>query len=168
MKKIFTILAVICAMNAGELQAQEMENGMSLFNVAFGFTPGWGINVSYDYGIIDTWGPGVLTIGAYTGYGMRWKRYSIMKIKHHVNETAFTFAPRVTYRYSVESSFEIFGTLMFGAAFFSYSTLFDNASSSYFTTTAGCRYSFNDNFAAFAEIGYSETSCLNIGLCYSF
>ena len=168
MKKIFKILAIICAMNAGVLQAQEMENGMSLFNVGFGMIPGWGINVSYDYGIIDTWGPGVLTVGGYVGYGNWWKVFSISKTSHHVNVFSFAFAPRVTYRYSIEPSFEIFGTLMFGAAVFKYSGLFDKGSKSYITTTAGCRYSFGEHFAVFAETGYNETSCLSIGLTYAF
>jgi len=161
-------MSIICVTSINVSQAQEMEKGMSLFNVGFGFVPGWGINASYDFGLIDSWGSGIFTIGGYVGYGSWWKRYSISKRRYHIKEIALAFAPRVTYRYSIEPSFEIFGTLMFGAAVFSYSELFDNMNKSYFATTAGCRYSFSSNFAAFVEIGYSETSFMNVGLCFSF
>ena len=168
MKNLFIILLFICAINVSALQAQEMEKGMSLFNVGFGFIPGWGLNASYEYGVIDTWGPGTISIGGYVGYGKWWKRYSISKTKYHINESALTFAPRITYRFSTDPSFEIFGAIMFGAAVFSYSEAFDNTYSSYFATTVGCRYSFSDHFAAFAEIGNTETSNMIVGLCFSF
>jgi len=168
MKKIFTVLAIICVATVNVSQAQEMEKGMSLFNAGFGFIPGWGINASYDYGLIDTWGSGVFTIGGYVGYGNWREKYSISKTKYRVNSKVFTFAPRITYRYSIEDRFEIFGTVMFGAAVHSYSELFDNTYRSYFAATVGCRYSFSEHIAIFYEIGNTETSNMTVGLCFSF
>lgn len=170
MKNIFIVLSIICAINVNVSKAQEMRKGMSLFNAGMGIFPGWGINASYDFGLVDSWGPGIFTIGCYVGYG-NWTKSELVKpsnTKFDYRVRAFAFAPRATYRYAVNSSFEIYGTVMFGATAYSYSEFYNNESGNFFAVTAGCRYSlFNSNFAVFAEIG-NLVSYLNGGLSYSF
>ena len=171
MKNLFFILSFICAMNVSALQAQEMKKGMSLFNTGLGLVPGWGINTGYDYGLVDTWGPGIFTIGGYVGYGSWRKSYktkpaNIHPVEYRVN--VFAFAPRVTYRYAVNSSFEVYGAMMVGAIAYSYSKFYDNKNDNFFAIALGCRYSFRSNFAVFAETGNCETSYLNGGISYSF
>jgi hypothetical protein len=165
MKKFIISLAVICAMNVSVSQAQEMSKGTSLFNVGLGLVPGWGLNVSYDYGLVDTWGPGIFTIGGYVGYGSWGKTYGIIG-DYRVN--SFSFAPRATYRYAINPSFEVYGTVMLGAVVYSYSKYLDNSNGVFFSTTAGCRYTFGSNISVFAETGYHVISYLNGGLSFSF
>lgn len=165
MKRLFMSLAVICAISVNMSQAQQMKKGMSLFNAGLGFVPGWGLNASYDYGLINTWGPGIFTIGGYAGFANWGKTYT-----GHENyrANAFAFAPRATYRYAINPAFEVYGTAMLGAVMNSYSKHYSNTNNVFFSTTAGCRYSFGSNIAVFAEIGFNEISYLNGGLSYSF
>ena len=169
MKNIFIILS-ICAIHVCISQAQEMGKGMSLFNAGAGFVPGWGINACYEYGLVDTWGSGVFTIGAYVGYGYRGEKiksaWSDGDPKYHVNTLAF--GPRATYRYAFTDSFEVYWAIMFGAIVHTYSKHYDSESGSFFEIAAGCRYTlFGSSFSVFAETGY-HVSYLKCGLCYSF
>ena len=168
MKKILIVLAVICTIGFNESHAQEMKKGMSLFNVGLGLVPGFGLNVSYDYGLIDAWGPGIFTIGCYAGFSNWGKTYPAKP--HHVDYSvnAFAFAPRATYRYAINKVFEVYGTAYIGAMTEFHSTYYDNRSVPFFAITAGCRYSFGSNIAVFAEIGYLYMSFLNGGLSFSF
>lgn len=159
MKRFFIVLAVLSTMGIHVMNAQEMQRGMSLFNVGLGLIDGygyhssWGLNVSYDYGLVDTWGPGIFTIGAYAGFDAWTKRWGI--------------APRVTYRYAINNSFEVFGTAMLGAYIRIQRKPKDDKIYSLFSSTVGCRYSFTRNLSVFGEIGYG-ISFLNGGLSFSF
>ncbi len=165
MKKFFVILIALCVIGMATSHAQEMKKGMSLANIGLGFVPGVGLNFSYDYGLIDTWGPGIFTIGGFIGFANWGKTYSGFG-DYRVNQ--FAFAPRATYRYAINKSFEVYATAMLGAYFESYSKYdFDNGSGVFFGTTAGCRYTFSNNLSVFGEIGYN-ISYLNGGLSISF
>ena len=165
MKRFFIVLAIVSTMSVNAMYAQEMQKGMSLVNVGLGFVPGWGLNASYDYGIVDTWGPGIFTVGGYIGFGSWGKKYT-----GHANyrDNAFAFAPRATYRYAINKSFEVYGTAMLGVVVHSYSNYYNNENNAYFATTVGCRYTFSGNISVFSEIGFNEISFLNGGLCFSF
>ena len=163
MKKFFVVLMIVCTAGSSTLYAQEMKKRMSLGNIGVGFVPGIGLNASYDYGLVDTWGPGIFTIGGFAGF-------------HHCGgssglgnyrETAFAFAPRATYRYAINEAFEVYATAMLGGILYSYSKHLNNKSDIFFGTTAGCRYTFSQNLSLFGEIGYN-ISFLNGGLSISF
>ena len=160
MKRFFIALMTICIIGIGTSHAQEMKKGTSLFNVGLGFINGWGLNASYDYGLVDSWGPGVFTIGGYVGFD-NWSYNT------DVRATEFGFAPRATYRYSINKSFEVYGAAMLGAHVTNYTTSKANISGIIFAATAGCRYSFARNIAVFAEVGYS-ISLINGGLSFLF
>ena len=169
MKRFFIVLAVVSIVGIHVAHAQKMQKGMSLLHAGFGFVPGWSLNAAYDFGIVDAWRPGIFTAGGYVGFANwrhTYKTYSEHPDDYRVN--AFAFAPRVSYRYAVNPSFEVFGTAMLGAIFHSYSKHIDNRSDVYYATTVGCRYSFANNISVFAEIGFNEISYLNGGLCFSF
>ena len=149
-----------CTIGITVSHAQEMGKGMGLFNVGLGFINGWGLNASYDYGLIDSWGPGVFTVGGFVGFD-NWS------YNPDTRATKFGFAPRATYRYSINKSFEVYGATMLGAWVTSYSTSKANISGIILSVTAGCRYSFTRNISVFSEIGYS-ISIINGGLSLSF
>jgi hypothetical protein len=167
MKRFFIVLAISCTVCSGIAQAQEMEKGKSLLNAGLGFIPGWGLNVSYDYGLVDKWGPGIFTIGAYAGFENWGKTYHILLNSESYRANAFAFAPRATYRYAVNSSFEVYGAAMLGAVIYSYSEYLANESKPLVGITAGCRYSFASNLSVFAAVGYG-ISYLNGGVSFSF
>lgn len=161
MKKIFIILSLFFV-GMTISNAQEMRKGMGLANVGVGFVPGVGINFSYDYGLVDTWGPGIFTVGGFIG----WANYEESNV-NDIRGNDFFFSPRATYRYAINSSFEVYGTVMFGAKLSTYSKIKDNHFRPNFSTTAGCRYTFAGNISVFAELGYN-VSCINGGLSISF
>ena len=168
MKRFLIVLAVICAIGCNLSHAQEMKQGMSLFNVGLGFVPGAGINASFDYGLVDDWGPGIFTVGGYVGC-RTWGRTYAGLVDYRDN--AFAFAPRATYRYAIDRSFEVYGAAMLGAFIRFYSEKINESngkSGVFFGSVAGCRYTFSGNISVFAEIGYNDIAMLNGGLCFSF
>ena len=160
MKQKLIILLAICTFGINVSHAQEMKKGMSLFNVGLGFIDGWGLNASFDYALVSSWGPGIFTVGGYVGFD-NWSYNS------DIRATEFGFAPRVTYRYSINKSFEVYATAMLGARIKTYSKENDNVNDVFFGSTVGCRYTFTRNISVFAEAGYS-ISYLNGGLSFSF
>ena len=121
MKRFFIVLITICTIGFSVSHAQEMKKGMSLFNVGLGFIDGWGLNASLDYGLVNNWGPGIFTVGCYVGFD-NWSYDSYIKA------TEFGFAPRATYRYAINKSFEVYGATMLGAYFKTYSKSKDDKS----------------------------------------
>ena len=165
MKRFFIALMAVCTIGISASHAQEMKKGTSLFNVGLGFFPGVGVNVSYDYGLVNNWGPGIFTVGGYVGFA-NWGKTYTGNLDYRVN--SFAFSPRATYRYSINKSFEVYGAAMLGAVVYSYSKYVNNESKVFVATTAGCRYSFSRNMAVFAEVGYNELSYVNGGLSFLF
>lgn len=166
-KKFFIVSVIIVTIGCSWTHAQVMEKGMSLFNAGLGMVPGIGIHASYDYGLIDHWGPGIFTIGGYAGLGF-WNRTHYEHKYSNYRTNAFAFAPRATYRYTIEPPFEIYGSIMLGAVVKSFSHYYPSESRAFLGITAGARYLFKRHYSLFAEIGYNEISFLNVGLCYSF
>lgn len=163
MKKFFAILSVLFLVGTVTVSAQKMRKGLGICNIGVGFVPGIGANVSYDYGLVDTWGPGIFTVGGYIGFENNSHNKSL-----DIRATRWGFSPRATYRYAINESFEVYGTAMLGALFISYSKLNDNSGGPFFATTAGCRYTFAGNISVFAEAGFNELSFLNGGLSIAF
>ena len=160
MKKFFVVLMLACCAGSAALHAQEMRKGMNLGNVGVGFVDGIGLNASYDYGLVDTWGPGVFTVGGFVGF-------DTWSYNRDIRRTEFYFAPRATYRYAINRSFEVYGAAMLGSYIVSYSEQKDNSYRAVLFVTGGCRYSFTRNLSVFAELGFN-VSILNGGLSFSF
>ncbi|MDR2039855.1 MAG: porin family protein [Bacteroidales bacterium] len=165
MKKFFVALMAICTVGITLSHAQKMEKDMSLVNIGLGFLPGVGVNVSYDYGLVDKWGPGVFTIGGFVGFSNWGRNISGMG---DYRQTRWAISPRATYRYAINPDFEVYGAVMTGLYFNTYSKYRDNSTGLFWGTTAGCRYSFMKNMSVFAEIGYNDVAALNGGISISF
>lgn len=161
MKKVFLFLSFILVFGAVSSSAQQMEKGNSIINIGAGFVPGIGGNVSYDYGLVDTWGPGLFTVGGFVGVNT-WKYNNAYNISSY-RENVWAIAPRATYRYSFFPNFEAYVSAMLGLGIRSYSRYYDNDLFVFVGGTAGARYSFSPNFSVFAEVGYN-TAYLNLGV----
>jgi len=168
MKRFFIVFTIVITVGIHGTHAQRMQKGMSLFNAGLGLVPGLGLNISYDYGLIDEWGPGIFTIGGYAGFANWGKAYPAKPHYLDYRVNAFAFASRTTYRYAINKQFEVYGVVMLGGVSYSYSAYIHNAIGLFFAVTGGCRYSFNSNITVFAEMGFNEISLLNGGLSFSF
>ncbi|GHT22558.1 hypothetical protein FACS189430_04530 [Bacteroidia bacterium] len=164
MKKLFFLVVVLSLGFVSMSHAQSsLSKGSGLVNVGAGFFPGVGGNASYDYGLIDHWGPGLFTVGGYFSAAIHTDTYGSTKYKR----TKLFFAPRATYRYSINPKFEIFGSVMTGLLV--KETSIENQSYVAFGLMGGCRYFFTNNFGVFAEGGVNyETTCLNLGVSFAF
>ena len=167
MKKVLMILFVACTIGVSLGSAQKMTKGTSLVNVGLGVVPGVGVNVSYDYGLVDTWGPGIFTIGGFIGYQNWGDSYYYRNVGSDYRVNEFAFAPRATYRYAINNSFEVYGAVAMGFRIESYSKYLDNETDFYMSTTAGCRYTFTKNISVFAEVGWN-LAYLNGGISFAF
>jgi hypothetical protein len=162
-------------MGTFSLQAQqEVAKGNSILNLGIGAVSGFGGNVSFDYGVIDHWGPGIFTVGGYFGASARtWKHEGIGGVLFYGEETltSMMIAARATYRYSVTRQFEAYGVIMPGVLvkLRKYTGNFENTSDILpdVGVLAGCRYLFSDKVSVFAEAGYNVL-CLNAGLSFTF
>ena len=176
MKKYFVVLAALCMMGTSVAQAQ-MGKGSNLFNVGLGLGSGedhvdggFGLNASFDHGLVDTWGPGLFTIGGFAGFHTYGKSEKILDVGIDWRYNIIALAFRATYRYSLNESFEVYGALMTGLKI-RYAKVDKNSASEtdifWGGPIAGCRYSFSPNMAVFAELGYS-LQYFNGGLSFAF
>ena len=169
MKK--TIVYIAIALLIGPLAiAQEFNTGTNVINAGIGFggsfgsfsssSQGLGLGVSFERGLWEVPGPGVVSLGAYVGtksytydhFGGtdKW-RYTILGV-------------RAAYHYN---GLDIENLDVYGGAMLSYNILSYNGSGSYgsrpgATAFLGGRWYFADNFAVFAEAGYG-VAYLTIG-----
>ncbi|HRE52896.1 MAG TPA: hypothetical protein PK339_15855 [Flavitalea sp.] len=178
MKKVVFILAL--AVTAMGAKAQVFEKGTNMVNVGVGFGTALGglgtarpaISASYEHGLWDIGGPGVISLGGYignTGY-----KYNGVGYRQKWNYTIV--GARAAYHYngfSNAENFDLYGGLMLSYNIVSYS---DNAGSGLnnaygsglgLTGFIGGRYLFTDNIGAFAELGYG-VSVLNVGVSFKF
>ena len=171
MKRFFLILAVLYAIITGNALSQEMQKGSSVLNLGLGFVEGGlldigelgvGMNVAYDYGLIDTWGPGIFTIGGFVGFSTR--------SPHNIRYTNWGITPRATYRYPISSSFEVYGTAMVGLYLVTNSLdLVDTKYRHLVASTVGLRHWFGSNISIFTELGvFGSVLLFNGGLGFSF
>ncbi|MDR1671911.1 MAG: hypothetical protein LBS09_00360 [Bacteroidales bacterium] len=159
------------------LQAQQdIANGSGILNLGVGVAPGLGGSVSFDYGVIDHWGPGIFTVGGYFGIsGRKWeyKGIGVTIFDGDKTLTSVMIAARATYRYSVTRYFEAYGVLMPGVRIEKWkypdnaATLDHSNISPDLGILAGCRFLFSDRMSVFAEMGYSVL-CLNAGISLTF
>ena len=165
--KRFFIVAVFCTVGVLTTSAQEMQKGSSLINVGLGlidgrsYDSGAGLNVAYDYGLVDTWGPGIFTIGGFIGFST-WQKYDF-------RTTKWGITPRVAYRYPINNTFDVYGTAMLGINLWTYSNTDYITRKELFASSIGLRYTFGSNVGIFAEYGvFGCVSLLNGGLSFSF
>ena len=169
MRNFFVVIAILCTVGISATYAQRMQESNSLLNLGPGFFRGIGFNSSFDYGLIDHWGPGLFTVGGFVGFSQFTRGTGL----YAVNNSRFAISPRATYRLPVDDSIEVYGTLMLGIMISSesYTDVWGNKNrdtnpGEFFGTTAGIRYSFTSSISAFSEIGISITY-IAVGLSIS-
>ena len=139
MKRLFFSALILCVLGIGAVQAQNLNKGSGLLSLGTGFFNGFSVNASYDFGLIDEWGPGIFTVGGFVGY-----------VEHNLNHTYkgknFALTPRATYRYAVDEFWEVYGTFMWGLLVGDYNSIF-------MASTIGARFNITKNFSLFAEMG---------------
>ncbi|MDR0714144.1 MAG: hypothetical protein LBF89_07805 [Bacteroidales bacterium] len=163
MKKLFVFIAVFGSMTVVHAQPL-LEKGAGLINAGIGVVPGVGGNVSYDYGLIDYWGPGLFTVGGYASVSAYDERYDGNSYRR---DRKYFLSPRATYRYSLKSRLEVFGSLMTGLLV--KDGKFEVEATFSVGVMGGCRFFVTDNIGFFAEGGiHLDATCFNGGISFAF
>lgn len=162
-KLIFCFVVVLLTINCAT--AQRMQKNDGLINIGLGVGPGVGVSASYDYGLVDSWGPGIFTIGGIAGINNRGDRiHNYMHDGEKYRETIFSLAPRVSYRYAFDDEpFEVYLTAMLGVSYHAYSRFYSNNFSLFGGAAVGGRFFATQNLSVFAELGYT-TSIVTMGI----
>jgi outer membrane protease len=178
MKKLVILLVAVFGVSFAS--AQSFNVGTSVVQAGIGLGSNLGglgkgrpaLSVSYEYGKWAVGGPGVISLGGYigntgykytaAGYSQKWD-YTIIGLRSAYHYNGFTDAPQL----------DVYGGAMLSYNNVSYKTsgVF-SGSNAYgsgvdFSLYLGGRWFFNENFGAFAELGYG-VSTLNLGLSYRF
>lgn len=165
MKIKITLLTVLFCVISQTAKSQEFNAGTNVINVGIGIGGNFGsfltssvspgISVSYERGIWDIGGPGVISLGGYIG--TKGYRYEALGVNAKWSYTTVGF--RGTYHYN---GLNVENLDLYGGAMLSYnianfsgdSVAFDVASTVSPTIFVGGRWYFNDTFGVFAELGY--------------
>lgn len=190
MKKLITSLFALFIINTSYGQGH-FSVGSNLIGVGIGLGSSLGsgytsttqspaISLQYEHGIWDVGGPGVISLGGFVG---------LKSFKNEYDNSGYSASEKWSYTvigvrgvYHLNSinsdKFDVYGGAMLSYDILSYTYTnsdpsFHYVSSGAYGSTAylslfiGGRYYFNENFAAFAELGYG-VAFLNIGLAYKF
>ena len=187
MKKLLSIAAAGLLLLGVSFQASAIEDpdpvGSITANAYLGFAPGFGVNASADYVLINKWWKGHFTVGAYAGFYADKETKSSsavgVTVTNKDTEAYFSLMPRATYGLNITDSFEVHAGTMAGVNFGAHKV--NNSASGVgsekssetsagfaFSEIVGCRYYFTDNLGVSAEIGYGSVSYMNIGVSYRF
>jgi len=164
MKKIVLFLAILLSVSF-YARAQEFESGTNVINVGIGFGGDFGtfltssvspgISVSYERGIWDIGGPGVISLGGYIG--AKAYRYEFLDTRSKWSYTTIGF--RGAYHFN---GLEVENLDLYGGAMLAYNIANFSGDAVGFTVSStvrptvfvGGRWYFNDTFGVFAEASY--------------
>lgn len=179
-KTIYSLsIAVMAVFAVNTVSAQEFNKGTNVINAGIGIggnfyyggfgsgSAGLGLNASYERGIWEVGGPGVISLGGYLGttsYGLNYNggddrvRYTIIGVRgaYHFNGL------------NVEN-LDVYGGAMASFNIVSYDDdNFDSLGSRPSATIfVGGRWYFTENFGVFAEAGYG-VAFLSLGAAFRF
>ncbi|MGB5555072.1 MAG: hypothetical protein WBM83_10480 [Flavobacteriaceae bacterium] len=171
--KRFLKTGLLLLLSVYALEAQEFESGTNAINLGLGLGGSYGtfttssvspgISVSYERGIWDIGGPGVISLGGYVGT----KSYKYDYFDNSSKWTYTTVGVRGAYHFN---GLEVENLDVYGGAMLAYnianfsgdSVAFEVASTIRPTFFVGGRWYFNDTFGVFAEAGYG-VAYLTIG-----
>ena len=172
-KLIFTLTFAFVAMMS---QAQVFEQGTNMINVGIGFGSNLGsgglgggarpaISASYERGVWEVGGPGVISLGGYignTGYSSGGFKmdYTIIGFRSAYHYNGFTEAPDLDVYAGAMLAYNVVSSSLgsWGAV---------SGNNIGLSAFIGGRYMFSDKFGVFGELGYG-VSTLNVGLAYKF
>lgn len=169
----FFILLIICTAFG---QAQEFKVGTNVINGGVGFggsfgnyttsSQSLGLNISYERGIWELPGPGVVSLGAYVGT----KTYTYDYLGGNDKWSYTIIGVRGAYHYN---GLEVENLDVYGGAMISYNILSFKGNSNSFNSKPGVtgfiggRWFFLDNLAVFAEAGYG-VAYFTVGASFRF
>ncbi|MCC6384469.1 MAG: hypothetical protein LC117_06025 [Bacteroidia bacterium] len=191
MKKFVLLTVSVLIVVSFNSSAQEFQNGTSMINAGVGLGSSLGgfgytsqtpaLGVSYEYGMWDIGGPGVISLGGYLGY---------KSFKHSANSAylggMYTYSQKWTYLIIGARSAYHFNGLnvdkldLYGGVMLSFNNLnYKYSSNNPYTEYTGgdygsglglslyvgSRYMFTNNIGAFLEAGYG-ISYLSIGAAF--
>ncbi|SIS99090.1 hypothetical protein SAMN05421766_106136 [Zobellia uliginosa] len=176
MRKSITLLAVFTFL-VQFASAQEFEVGSNVINAGIGLGGYYGgyntstespvFSASYERGVWDMPGPGVISLGGYLGY----KRFTYDSSfdNYDYSWSYTTIGARGAYHYTGFDidNLDVYGGVMASMRIYSgdnYSDLNSRPGASAFV---GGRWYFSDSFAGFAEAGYGS-SFLTLGVSFRF
>lgn len=178
MKKSIICLAISTLFTIHIITAQEFKVGTNAINAGIGIgsslsvysgaSEGIGFGASYERGIWDLPGPGVVSLGAYFGY----KTFNYDGFYSDDYKWTYTiFGVRGAYHYT---GLNVDNLDVYAGVMISYNNVSYNGSSlgSYSNGVGasgyvGGRWYFTESIAAFVEAGYG-VSILNIGISFRF
>lgn len=176
MKKSITLLAVFTFL-VQFASAQEFEVGTNVINTGIGLGGYYGgyststespvFSASYERGVWDVPGPGVVSLGGYIGY----KRFTYKDITYNYDYSwSYTvLGARGTYHYTGFDidNLDVYGGVMASMRLYSGDDYNDLDSRPGASAFVGGRWYFTDTVAAFAEAGYGA-SFITLGASFRF
>ena len=179
MKKSIFYLAFFL-FTAPMVMAQEFNVGTNVINAGIGFGGSYdvynsasqspGFSFTYERGMWDIPGPGVISLGAYLGF----KAYKYDYSGYSSKWSYTTIGVRGAYHFNglEVDNLDLYGGIMFNYNFLSYSTtnydIYGNYDSTFGVTPfAGARWFFTDNFGVFGELSYG-VAYFSAGVSFKF
>ena len=185
MKKLFTTIVTIIIMQSAFAQGnfQRGDNAINL-GIGFGSSLGYtyssqtpGISASFEHGVWEVGGPGVISLGGYIGYKSFTNKYDYF-LSYYEEKWSYTIIGfRGAYHFNGINTdkFDVYGGVMLSYNILSYT---NNNNSSFYTHDTygsalggslyiGGRYFISPNFALYSELGYG-VSILNFGVSFKF
>ncbi|MDA3614549.1 hypothetical protein [Polluticaenibacter yanchengensis] len=176
MKKGLTFLTLLLATSVATVKAQVVEKGTNMINAGIGIGGNYGgwsntssipqISASFERGMWEIGGPGVITLGGYIGH----KGYKIKDSDYKWSWT--TIGARAAYHFNgfdIEK-LDVYGGTMLGYNI--YSSSYDTYGGSGLSLSGfiGGRWMFANNIGVYAEIGGGgyNFSVLNAGVTFKF
>ncbi len=179
MKKIYAVIAFLCFAAVTQVNAQAFEKGTSALNLGIGIGGSYGggagitslpqFNASFEKGIWEIGGPGVVSLGGFLGY----KSY---KFDSWDGKWSYsTIGVRSAYHYNGidNEKIDLYGGVMAAYYLYKYSGSYSYSGSGGgvgFSLFAGARYFFAPKFGVYAEVGGGSYnfSLLKAGIALKF
>lgn len=176
MKRFFVLALLLSGIMISRSSAQVFEKGTNIINAGIGIGGNYGnwggassspqINISFEHGIWEVGGPGVISLGGYVGH----KSYKLNAYDWKWNYT--TIGVRGAYHYNGLNNpkIDLYGGLMLGYMIYNATGYSGGSGGTGFSAFAGARYLFTDNLGAYAELGGGNynLSILSLGLALKF
>lgn len=169
-------MAFLCFAAVTQVNAQAFEKGTSALNLGVGIGGNYGswtggsstpqITASFEKGIWEVGGPGVISLGGFLGH----KSYKYSSLDWKWSYT--TIGVRSAYHYNGfdNEKLDVYGGLMLGYLLYKATGYSAGGGGAGFSAFAGGRYLFAPKFGIYAEIGGGNynLSILNAGITLKF
>jgi opacity protein-like surface antigen len=181
---LFSALVLFTDLSTGK--AQQLDVGDMDLNLSLGYGTPWvfregyqtnmiPVGLSFDYGLSDNLGPGILSIGAYLGATTYSEEINdILRSEEYGRKgTLIAIAVRSTYHYQLVDEIDTYAFLHFGLGYEDWKAYgevpfyanpdLDSVIRPVFGLGIGAKYYFSSNLCVLAEIGYS-TAFFKLGM----